>query len=203
MVLRGVGLRLGAFNAGFGGARTSDLLRAAEELCVVWSPRMVVLHCGGNDFDFRPCCSVGGEGSWVERLAAASASNLEALVAMLAEQLGVEVPVVYVAGPAGPTETAEKARFRQLLVARLRKLAQEAEQFHVVDLTALGPQLAAMGAAAAAGGGDGAGFDALEGAAKGAAAEAGQPYCVDRLHLTAAGHRACKPLLMCLCLCES
>ena len=189
-------MRLGAFNAGFGGARTSDLLRAAEELCVVWSPRMVVLHCGGNDFDFRACCiRSGGEGSWVERLAVASASNLEALVAMLAEQLGVGVPVVYVAGPGGPTETAEKARYRQLLVARLRKLAQEAAQFHVVDLTALGPQLAAMGAAAAAEGGDGAGFDALEGAAKGGAAEAGQPYCVDRLHLSAAGHRACKPLL--------
>ena len=126
MVLRGVGLRLGAFNAGFGGARTSDLLRAAEELCVVWSPRMVVLHCGGNDFDFRPCCgSAGGEGSWVERLVAASASNLEALVAMLAEQLGVEVPVVCVAGPGGPTETAEKARFRQLLMARLRKRAKQ------------------------------------------------------------------------------
>ena len=101
------------------------------------------------------------------------------------------------AGPGGPTETAEKARYRQVLVARLRKLAQEAEQFHVADLAALGPQLAAMGAATAAEGGDGAGFDALEGAAKGGAAEAGhaQPYCVDRRHLSAAGHRACKPLL--------
>jgi len=42
------------FNAGFGGSRTDDLLRHLEPLCLSWDPCAVVVHVGGNDYDFEP-----------------------------------------------------------------------------------------------------------------------------------------------------
>ena len=40
------------FNAGFGGARTTDLECHVDELCLKWDPKMVVIHAMGNDWDF-------------------------------------------------------------------------------------------------------------------------------------------------------
>lgn len=42
------------FNAGFGGARTIDLDRNLGPLCLDWDPKVVIVHAGGNDFDFNP-----------------------------------------------------------------------------------------------------------------------------------------------------
>lgn len=41
----------GAFNAGFGGSRSSDLMKHAHQLVLRWSPSRVVIHVGGNDWD--------------------------------------------------------------------------------------------------------------------------------------------------------
>ena len=41
----------GAFNAGFGGSRSSDLIKHAHQLVLRWSPSRVVIHVGGNDWD--------------------------------------------------------------------------------------------------------------------------------------------------------
>lgn len=45
-------LQVPCFNAGFGGARTDDVLNNLETLCMRWKPRMVVLHAMGNDWDY-------------------------------------------------------------------------------------------------------------------------------------------------------
>tara|TARA_Y100000748_G_C15492710_1_gene487099 strand:- start:1026 stop:1673 length:648 start_codon:yes stop_codon:yes gene_type:complete len=41
----------GAFNAGFGGSRSADLIRHAQQLVLRWDPSRVVIHVGGNDWD--------------------------------------------------------------------------------------------------------------------------------------------------------
>ena len=41
----------GAFNAGFGGSRSSDLMKHVYRLVLKWSPSRVVIHVGGNDWD--------------------------------------------------------------------------------------------------------------------------------------------------------
>ena len=41
----------GAFNVGFGGSRSADLVRYARQLVLRWSPSRVVIHVGGNDWD--------------------------------------------------------------------------------------------------------------------------------------------------------
>ena len=41
----------GAFNAGFGGSRSTDLIKHAHRLVLRWSPSRVVIHVGGNDWD--------------------------------------------------------------------------------------------------------------------------------------------------------
>jgi hypothetical protein len=41
----------GAFNAGFGGSRSADLIKHAHRLVMRWSPSRVVIHVGGNDWD--------------------------------------------------------------------------------------------------------------------------------------------------------
>lgn len=43
----------GCFNAGFGGSRILDLIEWADRLCLRWQPKVVVLHCMGNDWDTR------------------------------------------------------------------------------------------------------------------------------------------------------
>lgn len=41
----------GAFNAGFGGSRSTDLVRHVHQLVLRWNPSQVVIHVGGNDWD--------------------------------------------------------------------------------------------------------------------------------------------------------
>lgn len=41
------------FNAGFGGSRLRDITRALNFLCLDWDPSIVIVHAGGNDFDFN------------------------------------------------------------------------------------------------------------------------------------------------------
>mmetsp|Transcript_30551 Transcript_30551/g.44385 ORF Transcript_30551/g.44385 Transcript_30551/m.44385 type:complete len:370 (-) Transcript_30551:138-1247(-) len=40
------------FNAGFGGSRIIDMHRHVDKLCLKWDPEIVIVHGGGNDFDF-------------------------------------------------------------------------------------------------------------------------------------------------------
>ena len=42
-----------SFNASFGGSRSMDLLRFLDDICLRWYPKNVILHVGGNDWDFR------------------------------------------------------------------------------------------------------------------------------------------------------
>eukprot|EP00657_Telonema_sp_P-1_P007512 TRINITY_DN27440_c0_g1_i1.p1 TRINITY_DN27440_c0_g1~~TRINITY_DN27440_c0_g1_i1.p1 ORF type:complete len:290 (-),score=44.21 TRINITY_DN27440_c0_g1_i1:266-1135(-) len=71
------------FNAGFGGSRTCDLLRHADTLCIAYQPKVVVLHCGGNDWDFWT-----GNGGWAS-LANEASHNLISLTKRLTEDHGV------------------------------------------------------------------------------------------------------------------
>jgi len=41
-----------SFNAGFGGSRLVDIRRNIGPLCLDWEPSIVIVHAGGNDFDF-------------------------------------------------------------------------------------------------------------------------------------------------------
>ena len=42
-----------SFNASFGGSRSQDLLEYVEQLCFVWSPKIIIIHVGGNDWDMN------------------------------------------------------------------------------------------------------------------------------------------------------
>ena len=42
-----------SFNAGFGGARSIDILKHLHNLCLQWNPMCVILHIGGNDYDYN------------------------------------------------------------------------------------------------------------------------------------------------------
>jgi hypothetical protein len=42
------------FNAGFGGSRLVDIQNNVERLCLDFDPATVIVHAGGNDFDFDP-----------------------------------------------------------------------------------------------------------------------------------------------------
>tara|TARA_Y100000389_G_C17196794_1_gene381609 strand:- start:113 stop:688 length:576 start_codon:yes stop_codon:yes gene_type:complete len=46
-------LKYNSFNAGFGGARSIDILNNLNNLCLQWNPKYVILHIGGNDYDYN------------------------------------------------------------------------------------------------------------------------------------------------------
>lgn len=41
-----------SFNASFGGARTIDLIYYIQELVLDWCPSIIIIHIGGNDWEF-------------------------------------------------------------------------------------------------------------------------------------------------------
>ena len=95
----------GAFNAGFGGSRTRDLRRHVRDLCISWSPRAVVVHCDGNDWDFGILqCKTP------QSMVAVAVSNLAALAHELRAH-GIE-DVVYLFTPPKPADTVAKCAFR-------------------------------------------------------------------------------------------
>ena len=46
-------LKYKSFNGGFGGARSIDILNNLNNLCLQWNPKYVILHIGGNDYDYN------------------------------------------------------------------------------------------------------------------------------------------------------
>jgi hypothetical protein len=115
-------------NAGFGGSRTSDLLRNVQ-VCLRQCPTTVILHVGGNDWDFRPWCTN------TERLGIRAADNVVKLCRLLTKD---NRRVAVLLTPRRPIYSDKKwtwlRRFRQ----RLRDTLPGSVEF--IDCEYLDPQ---------------------------------------------------------------
>jgi len=112
-------------NVAFGGSRTTDLVRHADALVVQRAPEVVVVHCGGNDYDFATlgCLSL-------TEVCEEAARVLLQLFALL-EQTSSVRRVVYFLSARVPFDTDVKKQWDAELAARV--MAQLPSKVRVLD----------------------------------------------------------------------
>lgn len=111
----------GCFNAGFGGSRIQDLLTWADRLCLQWQPKVVVLHCLGNNWDTR--WKAWGRPS-PETLAAEAYDIAQKVVKKLHASSHVR-QVVWMLTPRKPTYTDHKWQMFGLFSEMLQGMCQD------------------------------------------------------------------------------
>eukprot|EP00930_Biecheleria_cincta_P044840 TRINITY_DN30892_c0_g1_i1.p1 TRINITY_DN30892_c0_g1~~TRINITY_DN30892_c0_g1_i1.p1 ORF type:complete len:347 (+),score=48.62 TRINITY_DN30892_c0_g1_i1:72-1112(+) len=111
----------GCFNAGFGGSRIPDLITWMDRFCLRWQPKVVVLHCMGNDWDTR--WKVWGRPS-SETLAVEAHANALQLVRLLHESSHVR-QVVWLLTPRKPTYTDAKWEYFGMFAEKLQGICND------------------------------------------------------------------------------
>lgn len=112
-----------AFNAGFGGSRTQDVVNHAHDLCIKWSPAVVVYFCGTNNL------ATGMRRSTL-------VSGFKQFVQLLRQELP-DTPVVYLAPNVTPFVASRPVFADQYRAAcqELERVCVDMDRCAYVDLT--------------------------------------------------------------------
>lgn len=123
-----VDLSISVANAGFGGSRTCDLLRNVE-VCLRQRPSAVILHVGGNDWDFRQWCT------GTKCVGDLAVENVVQLCRLLTED---NRRVAILLTPRRPTYSDKKWEWLRRFRQRLRDTMSDSVEF--IDCEHLDPQ---------------------------------------------------------------
>ena len=107
------GWRWDCYNAGFGGSRTSDLLRHAR-MVLECNPEIIVVHCGRNDWNFRSW------GAAPSDVAAEAAAALLSLFTLFEQHPSIRA-VFYLLTSRAPIDTEQSWQYMVDLAARVQQ----------------------------------------------------------------------------------
>lgn len=123
-------------NAGFGGARTLDLVRHHQDLVTQWHPAAVVLHVGGNNWDFH--ANVDDAKFDLQAFATSVCEDVVGVARVIQGAAGdagdaeaPKLPVFVLFTPPRPNHGVAKIQFGKELQQKLKQVSE----IEVIDIT--------------------------------------------------------------------
>lgn len=111
-------VKLNCFNSGFGGCRSIDIINNLDKLCIEFLPTLVILHIGGNDYDYNI-------NKTIDELVIHILSNIKYIKYKLDKE---NIDLFILLSEIKPTYTKKKIEFFELLNNLIIK------HFNIIDL---------------------------------------------------------------------